>query len=93
MWGWWLDSGHEDGLFQGKHGTGHRVKYRVEYVLDNFFWTILKGRGSTPLVLREGWEVECYYSWRSGRFHSIVQTILIGFSTDLLYVKILALGQ
>ena len=98
MWGWWLDSGHEDGLFQGKHGTGHRVKYKVDYFLDNFFWTIffwtiLKGRGSTPLVLREGWEVECYYSWRSGRFHSIVQTILIGFSTDLLYVKILALGQ
>ena len=35
--GWWLDSGHEDGLFQGKHGTGHRVKYRVDYFLDNFF--------------------------------------------------------
>ena len=37
MRGWWLDSGHEDGLFQGKHGTGLSVKYRVDYFLDNFF--------------------------------------------------------
>ena len=91
MWGWWLDSGHEDGLFQGKHETGHRVKCRGlffgQFFWTIFFWTILKGRGSTPLVLREGWEVECYYSWRSGRFHSIVQTILIGFSTDFCMSK------
>ena len=95
MWGWWLDSGHEDGLFQGKHGTGHRVKYRVDYFLDNFFgpfffWTKGEGKhtvsaeggvGGRVLLLMEEWEV------------SIVQTILIGFSTDFLYVKILALDQ
>ena len=75
MWGWWLDSGHEDGLFQGKHGTGHRVKYRVDYFFGQFFWTIFfldhfKGEGKHTVSAEGGWEVECYYSWRSGRFRS-----------------------
>ena len=59
MRGWWLDSGHEDGLFQGKHGTGHRVKYRVDYFLDNFFWTIFfldhfKGEGKHTVSAEGG---------------------------------------
>ena len=72
MRGWWLDSGHEDGLFQGKHGTGHRVKYGVDYFLDNFldhfFWDHFKGEGKHTvsaeggvggrvLLLMEEWEV------------------------------------
>ena len=72
MRGWWLDSGHEDGLFQGKHGTGHRVKYGVDYFLDNFldhfFWDHFKregkhtvsaegGVGGRVLLLMEEWEV------------------------------------
>ena len=58
MWGWWLDSGHEDGLFQGKHGTGHRVKYGVDYFLDNFldhfFWDHFKGEGKHTVSAEGG---------------------------------------
>ena len=59
MRGWWLDSGHEDGLFQGKHGTGHRVKYKMDYFLDNFFWTIFfldhfKGEGKHTVSAEGG---------------------------------------
>ena len=73
MWGWWLDSGHEDGLFQGKHGTGHRVK-NIEWTifwtifLDHFFLDHFKGEGKHTvsaeggvggrvLLLMEEWEV------------------------------------
>ena len=49
-------------------GNRHRVKYGLDYFLDHFFfWTILKGGESTPLVLREGWEAECYYPGRGER--------------------------
>ena len=72
MWGWWLDSGHEDGLFQGKHETGHRVKCRGLF-FGQFFWTIFfldyfkgerkhtvsaeGGVGGRVLLLMEEWEV------------------------------------
>ena len=43
-----------------KRAERHRVRYRLDYYLDlfldNFFCTILKGGGSTPLLLREGWD-------------------------------------
>ena len=43
---------------------------------------------------REGWEVVVVIN-TSGEwsFYSIVQIILIGFSTDFLYVEIFALGR
>ena len=37
-----------------------------------FFWTILQG-GSTPLVLREGWDAVYQYSGRGGRQSVITQ--------------------
>ena len=43
--------------------------HRVKYALDYFFWTIFRG-GSTPLVLREGWdEVYQYWGRGGGRCH------------------------
>ena len=50
---------------------------------------------SDELLLRwEGWEVVVIVN-ATGKwsFYTIVQTILIGFSTDFLYFKILALGR
>ena len=53
----------------------HRVKYGLDYFLDYFFnhlWTkffgpFYRGGGSTPLVLREGWDAVYQYRGRGGR--------------------------
>ena len=52
--------------------------HRVKYGLDNFFgpffglffWTILEG-GSTPLLMREGWD-EVYQYWGRGGRQSVI---------------------
>ena len=45
----------------------HRVKYGLDYFLDYFLNHIMDhfiGGGSTPLVLREGWDA--VYQYRGG---------------------------
>ena len=48
----------------------HRVKYGPDYFFDHF----IGGLGSSPLALGDGWDAVYQYS--------IIQIILIGFSTD-----------
>ena len=48
----------------------HRVKYGLDYFLDYFLNHIMDhfiGGGSTPLVLREGWDAVYQYRGRGGR--------------------------
>ena len=46
----------------------HRVKYGLDYFMDQFFLDhFIGGGGSTPLVLREGWDAVYQYLGRGGR--------------------------
>ena len=55
----------------------HRVKYGPDYFFDHF----IGGLGSSPLALGDGWDAVYQYS--------IIQIILIGFSTDFFLPKFL----
>ena len=59
-----------------KYGLDHFLDHFLDYFLDHFLDHLIEGKhtisthggvGCSLLVLREGWEAECYYSGRGER--------------------------
>ena len=82
-WIWSIINNHKDlQLLENRYGKlRHRVKYGLEHwtlglFFGPLFWTFFFGPlfgsfywgGGRPSEVREGWEADCYYLGRGGRW-------------------------